>query len=485
MTAVVRNITSIFIAQVVTLLLGVVVFVAAPRGLGDLNYGRAAFAGAYASYFALLINLGTATYVMKEVARQPGDFGLYVANVLTAKVVLAIVGSLAAIGTAKLLGYDRITVELIAISLVWVLFNELSSAISGGLEGLQTMGGLAAVAVLVKVVFTLLVLTSLYADWGVLWYATMLPISLFVQFVLTVWLARKRLRRTRQLIQFSVIRRSLRGGLPFFFLSAILVIYGTIDIPLLQSLAGPQTVAWYSVAFQWVALPVFFASVVVRGVMPSLAAEGRSPTPTFVAQANKAVRLVFFVGAPIATGLALCANDLVELLYPHSSFGNAVPLMRILAVHIPIVSVTMILGAALQATDRQRAFALLGLGAAALNIGLNFIAIPFTIHHFDNGAIGAATVTVATEAVIFGGVTLMRPKGVLDRHTANYLGRCTLASIAMIPPVIAIDGAWYGYKIALGVAIFGVFALGLRIASPRDLLQAVGQIRHSMTRAHA
>jgi O-antigen/teichoic acid export membrane protein len=58
-----------------------------------------------------------------------------------------------------------------------------------------------------------------------------------------------------------------------------------------------------------------------------------------LAQANKSLRLVFFVSAPLATGLALCANDLIGLLYPDSSFSNSVPLMRILAVHIPIVSV--------------------------------------------------------------------------------------------------------------------------------------------------
>jgi O-antigen/teichoic acid export membrane protein len=144
----------------------------------------------------------------------------------------------------------------------------------------------------------------------------------------------------------------------------------------------------------------------------------------------------------------------------------------------------MIVGAALQVTDRQRPFALLGLVAVVVNIGLNFIAIPFTIHHFDNGAIGAAVVTVATEFLILSGALALRPKGVLDRHTANYLGRCALASVAMIPAVAAIDGAWYGYKIAVGVAIFGVVALGLRIACPGDVVRAVGQVRHSMARAH-
>src|SRR5205814_636948 len=142
----------------------------------------------------------------------------------------------------------------------------------------------------------------------------------------------------------------------------------------------------------------------------------------------KALRLVFVVGAPLATGLALCANNLIALLYPDSSFSNAVPLIRILAFHLPIVSLTMILGAALQATERQRAFAVLGLAAATVNIGLNLIAIPLTDSHFGNGAIGAALVPVATETVILVGALLLRPNGVLDRQTANYLGRCTVAS---------------------------------------------------------
>jgi O-antigen/teichoic acid export membrane protein len=74
--------------------------------------------------------------------------------------------------------------------------------------------------------------------------------------------------------------------------------------------------------------------------------------------------------------------------------------MVILAQHPPIVSITIVLGAAIAASDRQKAWLLVGVVAVIVNIGLNLAAIPWTVHRYHNGAIGAATITVVTEMAI-------------------------------------------------------------------------------------
>ena len=181
------------------------------------------------------------------------------------------------------------------------------------------------------------------------------------------------------------------------------MVYGSIDLPILESLAGPTTVGWYTVAYRWVGLPAFFASIVGTAILPSLSSRYESIAHTFAPQANQAIRLVFFVGAPIATGIILVAGDILNLLYPNSGFSNAVPVMRILALHLPLVTVTMMVGTALIASDRQNKWVLVGCLAAALNLGLNFFAIPWSIRVFNNGAIGAAIVTVLTECVMLAG----------------------------------------------------------------------------------
>jgi O-antigen/teichoic acid export membrane protein len=67
---VVRNITWMLLSQSVTWGLALVLLVLAPRWLGDFNFGKAFVATTFVGFVELLANLGTATYVTKEIARK-------------------------------------------------------------------------------------------------------------------------------------------------------------------------------------------------------------------------------------------------------------------------------------------------------------------------------------------------------------------------------------------------------------------------------
>ena len=260
--------------------------------------------------------------------------------------------------------------------------------------------------------------------------------------------------------------------------NAVLLLYGTIDIPLLQRLADDDTVGWYVIAYRWVGLPVFFASIVVTAILPSLAARGLGLPPEFITQANKAIRLVFVVSAPLSVGIALVSRNVLDILYA-GKVMKAVPVMQILAVHLPVVSITMVLGTVLVATDRQRTWIILGCVAFVFNIGLNVLVIPWSIHRFSNGAIGAALVTVGTEFVVMLGAARMRPTGILDRSALLFCLRCLVASALMIPPVLVINHAWFGYKVVLGATVFAVSAFGLRLVRADEIRDALAQVKRT------
>jgi O-antigen/teichoic acid export membrane protein len=163
---------------------------------------------------------------------------------------------------------------------------------------------------------------------------------------------------------------------------------------------------------------------------------------------------VIFVGAPAAAGIALVAPTMLGLLYP-PDFEHAVAPLRILALHIPFVAMDMILGIALVARDRQKQWLAVGCIAAVFNPIVNLAAIPFSERVFSNGAIGAATVTVATEGLMMAGAIILRPKGVLDRPTGGFLGRCLLAAACILPLGLLLQGAPLILQIAIGVITCG------------------------------
>jgi hypothetical protein len=88
---------------------------------------------------------------------------------------------------------------------------------------------------------------------------------------------------------------------------------------------------------------------------------------------------------------------------------------------------------------------------------------------FDNGAIGAATVTVLTELILMAGAIILRPAGVLDRAATGLQLRIVVASAAMIPVVLALGSQPLAVKILAGILTYGVASLVLRTTSLREV----------------
>jgi stage V sporulation protein B len=468
------------LSQSVTWGLSLVLLVLAPRWLGDVDFGKAFVATTFVGFFELLANLGTATYVTKEVARNTSLASSLVLNLMAAKAVWAVLLGAVSVGVAMLLGYDSTLVVLVAWCAVSMVFTTLQGSVASGLNGLQRMGGLAVASVVQKVVATIFIVLVLSAGWGVVWATAITSVAMLIYLVIT-WQAFREFVERPFSIEPRIIRRALVGGLPFFFASAIVLVYGKIDVPLLEQMSDSRTVGWYSVAYQWVSLPAFFAFTIMAAVFPSMSAHGKDMGPALALQTNKAIRLVFLVGAPVATGIGLVAKDGLRLIYSNNGFEHAAPLLAILAPHLPIVSITVVLGGAIAASDRQNAWLVVGVVAVIVNIGLNLAAIPWTVHRYHNGAIGAATVTVVTEMAILIGAMTLRPPGVFDRSTVSFLLRCGVASLAMIPPVIYLCHSIVT-KVAVGVSVFAVCAFALGVLTPRTIWRAIEQVRGSVAR---
>jgi O-antigen/teichoic acid export membrane protein len=269
-------------------------------------------------------------------------------------------------------------------------------------------------------------------------------------------------------IDLRLCRTILAGGFPFFILSALVAFYGTVDIPLLQALTNSETVGWYALAYRWVSVPAFFAVSVSTAFFPALSAEGMTISRDFTDMANRALKLVVFVATPAAVGIALVADSFLGLLYG-AQFHQAVPLIRLLALQIPIVGIDIVLASVVIAADRQRQWVAVSVAAAVFNPLANLVAIPLTERAFGNGAVGAAFVTILTEVILMAAALVMRPDGVLDQPTARTVLQMVAASIAMVPVVMALGSTPMIVRILAGVVTYGVASLVLRTVSIDEL----------------
>jgi O-antigen/teichoic acid export membrane protein len=469
-----KNILWLFVSQILTWMISLVLIILAPNRLGASDYGKFQFAVAFVGFFLLVGLLGTATLIIKTVSRTPDLLASYVYNTLVMKVVLGLTLSGVAIAAGWALGYPPKAVELIAVGTIGLVIALLNDTLVAALTGLQRMARPAAWGVVQEYVSAGVALVVLGLRFGVVAFAASFAVGATVSMVANaraVW----PLLQGHGKFDVGACVRIARAGVPLMALSGLILLYGTIDIPLLQSLTNSETVGRYALAYTWVGIPVFISTIVVTAFFPSLSALAVKATEEFGKLANRALCLVFLVSVPASGGLIFVAHDLMRLIYNRDYQGSAL-LMQILAAHIPLAALSSVLGATLIASDRQNKFLVVAGIAAVSNPPLTVLAIKLAVRWCHNGAIGAAIVTVLTEMFIICGVVRLRRPGVLDRHTASFGARCLLASVAFMPILWIARDANILVKVALGATIYTAASFALRTISISQLRRAGAQL---------
>ena len=163
-----------------------------------------------------------------------------VANLVAAKVVLAISVGLASVGLAALLGYDEVLLVLAAPCALSMVFTTLHGTVTSGLHRLQRMAGTAVASVVQKVVLTVLALVVLELGMGVIWYTALGAVASLIQLALS-WYIFLVFKATRFRLDMPLVWGSVRGGIPFLMAGAITMVYGKIDVPLLERLSDSST----------------------------------------------------------------------------------------------------------------------------------------------------------------------------------------------------------------------------------------------------
>jgi O-antigen/teichoic acid export membrane protein len=449
-----------------------VLVVMLPRYLGDVNLGRLGFALAFTSLASLVANLGTATYVTKEIARDPTRAGHLTGAALVTRVPLSLAAAAITVAVVNLGGFDATTKTLIYLLSAWILIDPIRIVLHGALQGLQRMAAYSSFGVVSNTVYAGLAALLLIRGAGPVPVAAayVLGQAAGLALIIVMLWRHARPRFTLHGVGWGAL---LAGGLPYFVWQASLVVYGQIDTVLLSVMTNNAVVGWYVAAYRFISIPSFVPVILATVMFPALSAASRRPAE-FNPIARRTMHLTVVLCVPMSLGIILIANRLIPLLGYPPSFRNSVVPIVLLAAGFPLVAADMVIGTLLNTLDRQRAWALTGLAAAVLNPLANLVAIPLSQEHLGNGAVGAAAVTTATEGFLMAvGLVLLR-RGTFDLRTLGRLGRCLPAGLAMALVVILLQPLPLPVTVAGGAAAYSIAALWLRAISIAEVRQLLG-----------
>jgi O-antigen/teichoic acid export membrane protein len=272
----------------------------------------------------------------------------------------------------------------------------------------------------------------------------------------------------------SLVSPLVRAGLPFLAWNLTLIFYGQIDRVLLGVFVPTQEVGWYAAAYRIIGITVFVPTLVVSPLFPALSrgvrrAELVRPT---IAQS---LRVLLLLTAPLSALFIVAAPFLPSLLRWPSDFVNAVPLMMILALHIPVVAIDLVLAAVIMAIGAERRWVIVGIAASIFNVATNFVAIPVFQQLTGNGAMGAASVTVATELLMFAGAAVLIPKRFIDPSVGFAAARILVATGIAVAAGIAASS--FGLIACVSITALTYATILVAVREPNDVWQLLSHLQ--------
>jgi O-antigen/teichoic acid export membrane protein len=469
----VRGIAALMVSQGFTWFSAAVITFTMPRYLGSANLGLYSFAVAVFGLAELTADLGIGTYVNRQVARSPASAPRLVTAALASRFALGLAAAAVLGASFHVLSRDPVLTLTIDVLCVNVLVDSFAM-IGSTLNGLFQIKWIAAAQAVNKLVVAALVVVALRAGYGAPGVAVASLGGAVVSHVINGG-ALLRIVRPALQVDLRLCRELIVGGLPFFVMSAALVVYSQIDTVMLAGLTTPSTVGWYNAALRIIAIPGFVPVIVMAVTFPALSGAARDKE-RFAGIAHRSIQVILLATVPIGVGMVLLPDRLTEFFRYPSDFSHSWPLIVLLALGMPLIGVDMVIGAALVASDRQWAWTRVGIAAAILNPLVNFAAIPYTAWRFGNGAVGAAAVTSLTELfMLVMGVRLL-PPGTLGRSTLIAAARVLVTCLPLAGVAWLTRGQHILVPVLLGAVVYSACCLLTRTVTIADLREVLAHL---------
>ena len=418
-------------SQIVTWGLSWILLVILPRYLGDSQFGKLFFALSYGTIFSTLINLGVNTFLAKEVAvlhpspdmteyeidRRSKGLHSLLGNVLTFKLTLAALVFAIQSALIFFMPYDTASREAVLIIGLGTCLGAVTQTMGGAFQGLQYMLAPSVILIVEKTIVTAgcaSLLLSGHSLVAVCWVHTAAAV---VSFIFSfIWLYRR--ERFGLAWDRKLLRRVFVGGLPFLVWVVFGEIYIRIDVLMLSLMTSDAVVGWYGAATRLYGTLLFIPNILTTSIFPAMMRIGSDTVDeaAFSRASERLMNLVLFAAIPISAGTIAAANPLVRLLYGLGPFEHAGPNLQVLGFSILLVCIDVVLGTALIARGKEKAWAGMAIAAAFFNPLVNLWAIPLAERLYGNGGVGAAAATAVTELLMMFGALWLMPRGVFSRR---------------------------------------------------------------------
>jgi O-antigen/teichoic acid export membrane protein len=440
-------------ARVVSRLAALVIVIVLANALGPDGYGRYTTLIAFSALVSVVADLGFNPLYTREAARSPGELGNFLGTMLVVKLALS-AAAFVVLGLALYFGAGL--GELIPPGAALLALTAYSNLLRNSFYavGRAEFDAIAIVAETAIQASLILYGARIHAGVGYFVWAYAASFGFTCVYSLVV-INVFQLGRVRLNLDFGLLRRWLPLALPFAFTFFLTNLYFRADVPILQHFRPFTEIGWYQFAYKPFEALQFIPLAIQAVVYPLLGVYFIGDKERLPIAYERFFKVLVLLGWPLTVGTFVLVHPIGRLfrLFPESE-----PALRILAFGIVFLFANSAFYAMLNAINRQDLNAWATGLAAALNIVLNLILIPFY------GYIAASATTVVTEMALcaFGWWFVQRQGAALRLPWARVSWRVLVAGVVMGAALYPLTGVSIYLSLVLGGLVYVVAVYWLR-----------------------
>ena len=350
-----RNAIYLLSGKIISTVLGVIFVIYVAIQLGLTQFGIYTLGNYFAGLFVILGDLGLGNYTTREIARDKNNAQDILNRVFCLRLVLSLLAFIIGITVLLYVDYGLFTEQLTMIILfTHIFFRSSLSFLFHIFEGFERMEFITIAEACRRGIDLVIGVWVLSQGYGLTFLILGLVLSDLIILIFT-WILLYSSLPIRIRIVFSSINwyETLVSSIPFGLLLVFLGVVNSIDTIMLAKIRGEDEVGLYGVVIRITSVLTIIPLMTATAMFPAVSRLYNTSIDKARSIFLNLIRLMMFLGMPIAFGTTLIGSSLIVFIYDATYLPAAMPL-KIVIWSIGIVFLNLPMIMFLSSIERQK-----------------------------------------------------------------------------------------------------------------------------------
>ena len=375
--------------RIAQMLLSLIVNVLTAKYLGPSSYGLINYITAYVAFFTSFCTLGINAVIIRDFVEHPEEQGQTIGTTLVLRFISSLLSAIMIVCIVSIIDHNEPLTIVIAIlcsvSLIFQVFDTFNYWFQSRYQSKVTSIATFVAYFATSIYRIILLITQKNVQWFA--FATSIDYAVLGSILLYAY---KKQRGPR--LSFSPHKaKSLLSKSYHYILSGMMVaIYGQTDKLMLKQMLDDTTVGYYSLATSISTMWVFVLSAIIDSMYPTIVGVHDKDYELFKRKNRQLYAMVIYVSVAVSVLLTIFAPLVIGMFFGQSYLPATNPL-RIITWYTVFSYLGVARNAWIVCENKQKYLKYMYVGAAIINVALNYIMIPIW------GASGAALASLITQ----------------------------------------------------------------------------------------